>query len=302
MGLFSTQDLVILEAMTLPAISTVHHRLALLSLDLAPSLAGALGLDLSVSTNEVWLKQLLETLIQSLAPAASGIVLDPVYAYDLSLLPEMAQTGLIMRLEKLTTEIDPVIVPNLIPNWGVANVRQHYAWAKFELFYHPSEAKALEKKQLLAELADYCQFEGIGLMLKLRIFSPTDQPLTAAQFQMDQLTAVQEFAKFSQVMALEHPLDALACATLTAELDQPWILSLTGNKTYSELKDQLRMALDNGAQGFVVAEALWPELYQLRTADDHSLDLEAMKQLIQTTIRDRFIELARIADESGTVA
>jgi len=288
--------------MTLPAISTSHHRLALLSLDLAPHLAEALGLDLSLAENEVWLKQLLEILTTSLAPVASGVVLDPIYSYDLNLAPEMAKTGLLLRLEKLALETDPLSIPSLIPNWGVANIKQHYAWAKFELFYHPAEAKALEKKQLLAELADYCKFEGIGLLLKLKLFSLTDQPLTPIEFQDAQLTAVRELAKLSQVMALEHPLDALACATLTAELDQPWILAVTGAKTYPEIKDQLRMALDNGAQGFLIAETLWPELYQLKSQDQHSLDLPAMRQLIQTTVRDRFIELTRIADESGVVA
>lgn len=288
--------------MTLPAISTSHHRLALLSLDLAPQLAEALGLDLSLAENEAWIKQLIKILINNLAPTASGVILDPVYSYDFNLVPEMVKTGLLFRLEKLALEIDPLLIPSLISNWGVANIRQHYAWAKFEMFYNPAEPKALEKKQLLAELADYCKFEGIGLLLKLKIFSLTDQPQTPVQFQETQLTAVQELAKLSQVMALEHPLDALACATLTAELDQPWILSLTGSKPYLEIKDQLRMALDNGAQGFLIAEALWPELYQLKSLDKHSLDLSAMTELIQTTIRDRFIELARIADESGNVA
>ena len=94
--------------MTLPAISTSHHRLALLSLDLAPQLAEALGLDLSLTENEVWLKQLLATLTASLAPIASGVVLDRVYWYDLNVAPDMNSQGVLMRLEKLAVETGPL--------------------------------------------------------------------------------------------------------------------------------------------------------------------------------------------------
>jgi tagatose-1,6-bisphosphate aldolase len=286
--------------MTLPAIQTDRHRLALLGLDVAPQLAAHLGLDLSIPDTEVLLKNLLEALAEQLAPAASGVVLDPVYSYDLQA-TQLSHTGLLFRLEKLQAETE-LAVPTLIPNWSISHIKEHYAWAKFELAYHPAEAQALEKKQLLAELADFCRHEGIGLFLKLMIKQPPETgEFTLAQFQIDQLTAVQELAKLSQVMALQYPQDALSCATITAELDQPWIVSLDGGTQYDEAKDQLRAALDNGAQGFLASEVLWPELYQLRAADGHSLDFSAMQQVIQTTIRDRFIELARITNESAVV-
>ncbi len=283
--------------MTLPAIQTPHWRLALLSLDLAPVLAARLGLDLTAEGNEPALEHLLQLLARHLAPAASGVILDPVYSYDLAV-KELDQAGLLFRLEKLAAEVAPEFTPTLIANWGVDHIRQHYAWAKLELPYHPSEENALTKKQLVAELNDFCHHEGIGFLLKLMLYNPTPEALNPAQFQMDQLTAVQDLAKFCQVMALQYPQDALACATLTAELDIPWII--LGEQTqYDTFKDQLRTALDNGAAGFLVEETLWQEAYQLRQSDEHSLDWEAIEAFVATTARDRLIELTRITDESG---
>lgn len=299
--------------MQLPAIQTTHQRMALLSLDIMPRLAAQFGLDLSSKNNDSALKQLLQDFARNLVSAFSGVVLDPVYSYDL-MDRELDTAGLLFRLEKMTAELDTQTPPSLIPNWGVAQIRQHYAWAKLELPYHPSEASALAKKQLVAEIGDHCRHEGIGLLLKLTVPAQAQEktvPITAtdetkttalssvAQFQLDQLTAATEMARLVSVLALQDPQDALAAATLTAELDIPWIVALEPQADYNLLKEILRMTLDNGAQGFMVDEALWPEIYQLRAEDDHSPDWVKIGEFLSTTVRDRAIELARIADEAG---
>ncbi len=303
----------ILTSMHLPAIQTAHQRLALLSLDIMPRLAAQFGLDLTVKANEEALRQLLQDFSRHVVPAFSGVILDPVYSYEL-MDRELGEAGLLFRLEKLTAELDTQTLPTLIPNWGVAQIRQHYAWAKLELPYHPAEANALAKKQLVAELGDYCKHEGIGFLLKLVVSAvphDTAVPVTpsekgapptltpVAQFQLDQLTAATEMARLVNVLALQDPQDALAAATLTAELDIPWIVALEPQKEYEQVKEILRMTLDNGAQGFMVDEALWPEIYQFRAEDGHTPDWVKIGEFLSTTGRDRAIELARIADESG---
>ena len=286
--------------MNLPAIATPNQHLALLSLDIVPRLAAQFGLDLTVKANEIALHQLLQEMARTIVPAMSGVVLDPIYSYDL-MVRDLDHAGLFLNLEKLTAEIEPQNPPTLIPNWGVDRIKQHYAWAKLELIYHPNEPAALTKKQLVAELGDFCRHEGIGFLLKLKVPSlNSNQSLAqAAQFQQDQLTAAQELVKSVSLLALENPQDALACATLTAELDVPWIIALEPTLDYEKVKEILRMSLENGAQGFLVAEALWSEIYQLRASDSHSPDWVKIREFLATTARDRSIELARIADEAG---
>ncbi|MPN60877.1 hypothetical protein SDC9_208610 [bioreactor metagenome] len=57
------------------------------------------------------------------------------------------------------------------------------------------------------------------------------------------------------------------------------------------------MAVENGAKGFLFAESLWPELGQYRQATGE-IDWVAVEKYFQTTVRDRVIELVRIATES----
>ena len=204
--------------------------------------------------------------------------------------------GLIISLEKSHgREIDPLALPQLWSDWGVENVRQNYAVAKIELYYHPSEEQALAKKKLVAELYDYCQHLGIALLLEMVVYTPAQQSFDQAQFQDAQLTAVQEMRENCHLLALQYPLEPLATATLTTELDGPWVMIDQGYD-YSQFKDLLRIGLENGTQGFLAGTSLWTDLLPVAAADGE-FDLIKVKKLIQTTVRDRIIELTRITNE-----
>ena len=66
---------------------------------------------------------------------------------------------------------------------------------------------------------------------------------------------------------------------------------------YESFKDILRTSLDNGAKGYLVDEVLWREIYEMRQ-DDGFPDWTAVTKFLQTTARDRSIELARIVNEN----
>jgi len=158
--------------------------------------------------------------------------------------------------------------------------------AKLELFYNPQEEEARSKKQMVVELYDYCQHEGIAFLLDLVLYLETSKDKYQAQFLELQLDAVQELRQYCDLMALEYPSDALSAVTLTAELDVPWILSGRG-VPYETYKEQLRVALESGAVGYMVGSQLLPE----KVTKDAST-------FLQTTVRDRAIELNRIATET----
>lgn len=280
--------------MKLAALQSNHYHLSVLALDGGAQLVERLGLSLTDAATDEAVKKLFSAMQQMLAPSCSGVVLDPLYTHQL-LQTKPVQTGVAFRLEKLATEIDPLALPVLIGNWGVGAIRQNYGVAKLELYYHPREDNALAKKQLVAELADYCHHEGIDLLLKLTIYTPAEEKFSVTAFQAAQLEALHELAHLVDVLVIQYPQDALASATVTAELDVPWLLA-SDDIAYDSYKDILRTALNNGAQGMYVGEVLWQELYDLKL-DDGTPDWEKIQQFLQTTARDRVIELVRIVEE-----
>jgi len=280
--------------MTLPAIQTTSGVFTICEFDRGPKIADLLGLDLTTQNAVIIVRQILNQLILNLSPQSSGVLVDPIYGFDF-LESKASKVGTILRLEQVSSETDPLNIPTLIPNWSIDDIKNNYALAKMELYYHPREEHALHKKQLLAELYDFCQYEKVPLLLKLMIYTPADEEFNELNFQEAQLEAVQELRGFCDLMALQFPHDPLSVATLTAELDIPWILTTEGTD-YSNAKEILRTVLENGAKGFLAGDIFYQDINKLRKKDQ-SPDFEQIERFIQTTARDRIIELVRIAEE-----
>ncbi|HEX9817482.1 MAG TPA: hypothetical protein VGA89_01135 [Patescibacteria group bacterium] len=279
--------------MRLSALKKEAGSLGLVALDEAYALTDLLGLSLQEPSHEQLLIEVLTELVKVHSRQAAGVVLDPVYS--LQLLEEGTElAGALVRLEQMQTP-DPLVAPKFIPNWGIENIRNMYGLAKLELFYHPTEEKALEKKQLVAEIFDFCQYEEIDFLIKLMIYNPAEGKLKSEDFQTAQLEAVSELQRFANVMALQYPQDPLATATLTSNLDVPWLV-ISEQDGYDQFKNSLRVALENGAAGFLAGEILWQEIGRMRQ-EDQSPDMTEILKFIQTTSKDRIIELMRITGE-----
>ncbi len=279
--------------MTLPSIQSDNKTIGLLELDLAPKLASCLGLDLQISQNVEIVVNLLEQMGKIGAEHLTGLVLDPIYSFELA--KNQGKAGILMRLTTVREDLDPLAIPSLIPNYGLEELRNNYNMACLEFYYHPEEEQALKKKQLLAEVHDYCDYLDIDLLLNLIVYTPADEEFTPEAFQEDQLVAIQELKNSTDAIALQCPVDALAIATITAELDIPWIFA-NYNHNYEEFKQELRICLENGASGFIVGESLWRELNRFKL-EDKSPDIEKITQFIDTIFQDRVIELMRIVEE-----
>ncbi|PIR58863.1 MAG: hypothetical protein COU69_03660 [Candidatus Pacebacteria bacterium CG10_big_fil_rev_8_21_14_0_10_56_10] len=279
--------------MTLPALQTKAGQLALVDLSHPSLVADQLGLDLSQPSGLSIAENVYKELVSVLGKSASALWLDPEHGLPV-FLHRRPQTGLILSLNRFQPDDDPTGTPSLIEGWGVEQASHNYAAAALTLPYHPDEQEALYKKQFVAEIADFCRHQGIVLVLKLMVYTPADQEYDQAAFQTAQLEAIQELRAADLVFALQYPRTPLACATVTAELDEPWVLA--DDMEYSAYKTALREALENGAGGFLAGQMLWQDIYQLRTKDA-SPDLLAITRHIQTEVHDRGSELARISDE-----
>ncbi len=279
--------------MQVTALKNDAGSIGLVALDEAYLLADSIGLSIKEPSHEELLNDVLSELLNLFRQQASGLVLDPVYS--LPLLKEDEQNApLIVRLEQLQNP-DPLAVPQLLKNWGVEDISNMYGMAKLELHYHPAEEQALTKKQFVAEIFDFCEHEEIDLLLKLMIYNPTEEKFDIPKFQESQMEAVSELQRFASILALQYPQDPLAAATLTTNLDIPWLLT-ADDTPYDRFKENLRVALENGATGFLASETLWQEIEGMRHSDQ-SPDIEKILQFIQTTSKDRIIELLRISKE-----
>ncbi len=281
--------------MLLPTIQSEKKMIGLLELDVAPFLAKKLGLDITMPDNVEIIQSFLDLMGQVGSQHLTGLVIDPIYSFSASRYSQ--NNGCITRLNTLTEEVDPLTPPQLIPDYGLEEISNNYSLAKFELMYHPQEESSLKKKQLLAEIYDYCDYLDMHLLLKLELYNREGGNYLTETFADDQLVAVQELSKMTDVIALQNPVDPLSVATLTAELDIPWIL-INDRQNYDDFKQQLRVCLENGASGFVVGPALWEDLGSLKQVEK-GLDVDAITNFIQTTFKDRVIELMRIANEAG---
>lgn len=281
--------------MKLPRIQTNQQGFALLEAANSWQWFERLGLDPTQPSNRTVVNTVLGQILKASTDSISGVVLDSDSGLAV-LSHKSPEVGVIWQLEDASASTDPLAPPTISPDWTVEHIRNNLGLAQLELQYDPSEEQALIKKQLVAEIHDFCQYQEIDLVLKLVIYSPTDRPLPAAEFQAAQLTAIQEFRESCELLALQSPQDALAAATITAELDIPWVVASHPGQKYELYKEQLRQALEAGARGYLAGETVWQEASSHRRKDQ-GVDDAALTQFIQTTVRDRLIELKRIVSE-----
>jgi tagatose-1,6-bisphosphate aldolase len=227
----------------------------------------------------------VEQACGNLTTHVSGVILEPINGFE-AIEKKAAGCGLVLSLAQTKEETSPIELPVYYPNWGVEFVRQNYGLAHLKLFYHPQEELGADKLQVVAEIYDHCLYEGIELVLELSLFALDDKKNTLEQFQESQLLAAQDMRDKCHLMVLEYPHSALACATLTAQLDVPWLL-IDRTPTYSEFKEQVRTAMESGAKGVVIGDVVW-----------QGVEEEEFEKFCNTTARDRVIEIARIAQEN----
>ncbi len=257
---------------------------AILELDRNRELAESVGLDLSLPDNLAILDAINRQLL-TLSQEVTGVIFDPIYTHQL-LADKAATAGALLRLEQ-DKLLAPEELPALFPNFSLEEIANNYALAKLELHYQLGEAKAIEKRQLLAEIREYSKVLGIDFLLSLR---------TAAA-ENDQLLAIQELRGLADLLVIQNPADPLAMATIVSELDIPCLVTNDAADSYEQFKEKFRMAMENGARGYCLGAVLWRELGDFR-GEDQSLDLAGICKYLATTVRDRILELNRIAAES----
>ncbi|HOZ02885.1 MAG TPA: hypothetical protein PKX78_00135 [Candidatus Woesebacteria bacterium] len=284
--------------MHLTALQSESGGYNLLDLSQIYQLADKFGLALTQEEHIQHLAWIIEYVAATVSSEASGLLLGPELGFQ-AVQKKAADTGLVLAIEKQSELLSPNEMPKLYPHWGIEQVRNNYGVAYFRFFYHPDEPLAQQKKQLAAELYDYSQYEGIEMIIELALSDAQSQLKTDDSFAETQLFAAKEFQPLTDLLALEYPKSSLACATLTAQLDIPWIL-VDGKQDYPQFKEYLRIALESGASGCLTHLISWLNLPKLKLYGDPNKTTAAwatLEKYIQTELRDRLIEITRIVNE-----
>ncbi len=281
------------------ALQTKTKSYSWLNLSQVYGLADLFNLSLSQSEDVAKLVWIINLVMKTVSPHVSGVILGPEIGFEASLKKAPA-TGLILTLEKQTELLAVNEMPRFYEHWGVEQIRNNYGVAHFKFYYHPQGEFASQKKQLAGELYDAAKYEGIDLVIELSMY-PLEKKLAKEDiFEEAQLFAAKEFQTVCDLLVLEYPHSPLACATLTAELDIPWLLA-DRLEDYPFFKDTLRIALESGAAGCQVDLVAWSGLPELRLnqyRQGESEDWKILEKYIQTELKDRLIEITRIIDET----
>jgi len=281
------------------ALQTKSKGYSWLDLSQVYSLAERFNLFTNQAEDVAKLSQIIDYVVSTVSAEVSGIILGPEIGFE-AVLKKAAQTGLILTLEKQSELLAVNEMPKFYEHWGIEQIRNNYGAAHFKFYYHPQGDFASEKKQLAGELYDAAKYEGIDLTLELAMYPLDKENNQTDVFEEAQLFAAKEFQPVCDLLVLEYPHSPLACATLTAELDVPWLLA-DRVEDYSYFKDILRIALENGAAGSQVNSVIWSGLSELKLdqyRQGESEDWKTLEKYVQTELRDRLIEILRIIDET----
>jgi tagatose 1,6-diphosphate aldolase len=243
-----------------------------------------------------------EDVIDALSPLASAFLLDPDYGLspaqrlhrNCALLMALEQTGYSGDSTYRRTE--------LFPDWSVTQIKRMGASAvKLLVYYNPNAGELAEEIEALSrQVSDECQVHDIAYFLEPLTYSiDADIPKSSTEFarmrpEMICETARRLGATGPDVLKMEFPVDVdfdddqtnwlKACKALSAAAPVPWVL-LSAGVDFPVFEQQVKIACQGGASGFLGGRAIWKESVPMSESDRRQyladLGVNRLKKLIE---------------------
>lgn len=269
--------------------STSGGVFAVLALDHLRALSATIRPDEPDAVQNSQLAETKVSLVDRLTEHASGVLIDPVVGLralvDRGGLP--GSTGLMLGLED-GDYATPEIPPRLFTGWDVARAKDFGAAAvKCSFWYNPFEPSDAAH-EFVADLVADCGKLGIPLFA---------EPLSPPSVKVDRRHMVVETARNVgalgvDVLKLEFPSnrageDAIgewrdACLEVSEVSPRPWTL-LSAGTDFDTFADQLNVACEAGASGYVAGRAVWQNLVAEGIANDGPTLDEAKRRMATLT-------------------
>ena len=217
---------------------------------------------------------------------SSGILLDPEYGASQCIASGVlgGQTGLLVSIEATGYQKDPTgRLTVLLRDWSVEKIKRMGASAvKMLVYFRPDITKlAARQLEVIAGVAGDCIKYDIPLLVEPKTYRVEGETLDSAAFarslpQMVIETARQITALPIDVLKAEFPADlkyeqdADRLAGYCRQLDQasavPWVI-LSAGVDYDTFKQEVTIACQAGASGFLGGRAIWQEATEIESRD-----------------------------------
>jgi len=251
--------------------------------------------------------QMKMDMCSALGPHSSGILLDPEYgaAQCISGGALRGQTGLLVSIEATGYQKDPTgRLTSLLKDWGVEKIKRMGASAvKILVYYRPDITKLAQKQlKIIDRVAADCIKYDIPLLVEPKTYRVEGESMDSAEFarnlpqmvietarQMTALPIDVLKAEFPADMKYEHDTDKLAgyCRQLDGASSVPWVI-LSAGVGYETFKQQVTIACQAGASGFLGGRAIWQEATEMELRDERI-------SFLSGTAAKRMQELVEIA-------
>ncbi len=250
-------------------------------------------------------------LCRALAPHASAILLDPVYgagqAIAAGVLPR--DTGLLVSLEATGYSGEAEArVTQVIADWNVKKIKKMGATgAKLLLYYRPDIDVARRQLDTVQKLAGDCLAEDMPFVVEpvsYKVGKAEADPQNFARVKPRLVieTAKQITALHIDVLKSEFPSDLEYerdkgrlldfCHQLNEASRVPWVI-LSAGVNFELFYQEVELACQAGASGFLAGRALWQEAAQISSRKKRMAFLE-------NTVVRRLQSLTELANASGT--
>ncbi len=246
-------------------------------------------------------------LCAALAPYASAVLLDPNYGAAQCIVSGAlpGNTGLLVSIEATGYQSDPQgRITTLLDGWSVEKIKRMGASAvKILVYYRPDLAEVANKQlKTIEKVAQECLKHDLPFLVEPVTYAAQGEDAESPEFAARKPGLVIETAR--QITSL--PIDVLKaefpanlkyesdkakliglCQQLDEASQMPWVI-LSAGVDYEAFREQVEIACQAGASGFLAGRAIWQEAIQLG-------DKRERVKFLSTTVADRSKELAEIA-------
>ncbi len=249
-------------------------------------------------------------LLRELGAEATAVMLDPEFSAAQAIAARAlpGHVGFLAALEAQGYLGDPAArQTTLLDGWSVEKAKRLGASGiKLLVLYRPDVAAAEVQDETIAAVIADCARHDIPLFLEPLAYATepgqtTDDEAFALLRRRIVVDTVRRLAALGpDVLKVQFPVDTRhesdralwvdACAELNEASTVPWAL-LSGGDPYELFRDQVRIACEQGASGFMVGRALWREAVTAPAGE--RLDI------VERVVRPRFRELAELAIAHG---
>ena len=251
-------------------------------------------------------------LCDTLAPHSSGILLDPIYGaaqcITAGTLP--GRTGLLVSIEATGYENQPDgRVTKLQKGWSVEKIKRMGAAAvKILIYYRPDMKKtAIKQIETTENVAHQCKKLDIPFLVEPVTYAIKAENAESKEYAIKKPELVIETARQITSMSIDvlksefpanlhYETNRSKLLELCQRLDQassvPWVI-LSAGVDYEQFRQQVEIACQAGASGFLGGRAIWQEAIKIRERKERI-------KFLKTTVAERLKELGEIAAKYGT--